>query len=231
MAARSWDEAVARVLACEGGYTDHPADPGGPTNRGITLADARRYWKRDATAADVKAMPVAVAHRIYRDRYWSALRCDELPAGLDYAMFDYGVNSGIARAGRVLRRLLQLSDRSAIVTAEVVAAAAARDPQALIAALCDERLAFLKSLRTWPVFGVGWGRRVAGARAAALAMARGAPAAAPQGGKTGAVVATTGAGAIVAAGAASAQADHAAIIFAVFAAIAVLAVAAMLVRR
>lgn len=175
----SYDDALARLLAHEGGYSHHPSDPGGPTKYGITIADYAAFKRRKVTAADVKAMPLADAKAIYRDKYWKALRCSELPAGLDYAVFDYGVNSGIGRAARVLRRLLSLPDRSTTVTDQVIAAAAARDSAALVNALCDERLRFLKSLRTWPVFGKGWGRRVAEVRAAALAMARGAAAKPP----------------------------------------------------
>jgi len=68
MAATSYDAALARLLQHEGGYTNHPDDPGGPTNFGITIADYRRYAKPDATAADVRAMPVDVAKTIYRKR-------------------------------------------------------------------------------------------------------------------------------------------------------------------
>ena len=172
MASRNFDEALRRLLRDEGGYGNHPSDPGGPTNFGITLADARRYWKSDATAADVRAMPQSVARDIYRQRYWSALRCDALPDGVDYAVFDHGVNSGVGRAGKVLRRILNLPDRSSTVTNEVIAAASKIDPAQLVTAICTERLAFLKALKTWSVFGRGWGRRVAGVQSAALAMTR-----------------------------------------------------------
>jgi lysozyme family protein len=171
MSASSYDEALSRLLVHEGGYSNHPSDPGGPTNFGITLADARAYWKRDATAADVRAMPRAVAREIYRTKYWAALRGNDLPAGVDYAVFDYGVNSGIGRAGKVLRRLVGLADTTSAIDADVLAAVWRRPPRRLIEAICDERLAFLQSLRTWGVFGNGWGRRVREVRAAALAMA------------------------------------------------------------
>lgn len=171
MTAKNYDEALRRLLAHEGGYTNHASDPGGPTNHGITIFDYRKYVKPDATAADVRAMKRSEAEAIYRTKYWDAQRCDDLPGGVDYAIFDYGVNSGIGRSGRVLRRLLKLSDASSAVTDEVIAAVRRADARALTAALCDERLAFLQSLKTWPVFGTGWGRRVAEVRAAALAMA------------------------------------------------------------
>jgi len=170
MSASSYDEALARLLVHEGGYTNHPADPGGPTNFGITLADARAYWKRDASAADVRAMPLAVAKDIYRARYWAALACNDLPAGVDYAVFDYGVNSGIGRAAKVLQRILDVPPDGRIVP-RTIAAARSRDAAALVDVICDERLAFLQSLATWPVFGNGWGRRVREVRGTARAMA------------------------------------------------------------
>ena len=153
-----------------GGYSDHPSDPGGPTNFGITIGDYRRYVKANATAADVRAMRLDEAKAIYRARYWNAMRCDELAAGLDYAAFDYAVNSGVGRATKVLQRLLDLADDGRVSDA-LVTAARSRNATDLIARLCDERLAFLKQLKTWPVFGAGWGRRVSEVRAAALTMA------------------------------------------------------------
>jgi lysozyme family protein len=170
MASQSYEASLARVLAHEGGYTNHHADPGGPTNFGITIADYRHYVKPGATAADVRAMKLDEAKTVYRTKYWNALRCDELPAGIDYAVFDYGVNSGVARSGRVLRRRLDLP-YGGIVTDEVIAGARSANAQSLIIFICDERLRFLQSLKTWSVFGKGWGRRVVEVKTAALSMA------------------------------------------------------------
>ncbi len=171
MAAASYDECLDRLLVHEGGYSNHPSDPGGPTNWGITIHDARTYWKPNATASDVRAMPVEVAKRIYRARYWDAMSCDQLPAGVDYAVFDYGVNSGIYRAAKVLQRTLNITADGKIGPATISAALSAH-PERLVIRICDERLEFLKGLTTWPTFGKGWGRRVAEVRAKALEMAR-----------------------------------------------------------
>lgn len=171
MTAASYQESLRRLLAHEGGYSNHPSDPGGPTNFGITIFDYRKYVKPEATAADVRAMKVEEAKAIYRAKYWDAQRCDELPAGVDYAVFDYGVNSGIGRSGKVLRRVLKLTDATSAVSDEVIAAAGAADATQLIAAICDERLRFLQSLKTWSVFGAGWGRRVAEVKAFSLQLA------------------------------------------------------------
>jgi lysozyme family protein len=170
MTASSYDVALARLLVHEGGYTNHPRDPGGPTNWGITIHDYRKYVNSNATAVDIRTMPLATAKRIYRERYWNPMRCDELPAGVDDCVFDYAVNSGTGRAPKVLQRCLGLAANGRMDDATLRAAARVAPPR-LINAICDERLRFLQSLRTWDVFGNGWARRVREVRAAALAMA------------------------------------------------------------
>jgi lysozyme family protein len=171
MAVSTYDEALRRLLVHEGGYTDHPADPGGPTNYGITIHDYRRYLKADATAADVRAMSVDEAKQIYRSKYWVAngLSCDDLPAGVDYSIFDYRVNSGIGRADKVLRRVLELADDAA--NADVLDALAERSVKQVIVAVNSERMRFLRGLRTWPTFGRGWSARVREVEAFSLQLA------------------------------------------------------------
>ncbi len=175
MAASSYDQALARLLQHEGGYTNHPSDPGGPTNFGITIYDYRHYLKPDATAADIKAMTLSEAKSIYRPKYWDAMRCDALEPGVDYAVFDYGVNSGVGRAGRVLRRVLDLPDTASAITPDVVTVANRMYAADLVRAICDERLHFLQSLKTWPVFGHGWGPRVAAVKAYGISIASDLP--------------------------------------------------------
>jgi lysozyme family protein len=171
MARHTYDEALRRLLVHEGGYTNHPSDPGGPTNFGITIYDYRMYIDPKGQARDVRAMSVDQAKKIYRAKYWDVQRCDELPPGVDYAVFDYGVNSGVGRSGKVLRRLVGLRDHTSSITDEVIAAVAQRDPATLVDAMCAERMRFLQGLKTWRTFGNGWGRRVQEVRAAARKMA------------------------------------------------------------
>jgi lysozyme family protein len=174
MAALSYAPSLARLLTHEGGYTNHPADPGGPTNFGITIYDYRKYVQPGATAADVRAMRVEEAKRIYRAKYWDAQRCDELPAGVDDCVFDYGVNSGIGRSKKVLQRVVGVKD-DGVLGPQTMQAVAAREPRAIINAICDERLKFLHALKTWLVFGKGWGRRVAEVRTFSLQLAAASP--------------------------------------------------------
>jgi lysozyme family protein len=124
---------------------------------------------RPATKAEVRALTPASVAPLYRRRFWDAVQGDALPAGLDYALFDFAVNSGPKRAVIGLQRVLGVADdgRLGPVT---LAALAGRDVPALIGGLCDGRLAFLRALSTWPRFGRGWGRRVEEVRAAALAL-------------------------------------------------------------
>jgi lysozyme family protein len=165
----NFDQALKRVLAHEGGYTNHPSDPGGPTNWGITIHDARMYWKRDADADDVRGMPLDVAKRIYKTKYWDAMRCDELPSGVDYAVMDFGVNSGIGRSIRLLESIAGVpADGKPDDT--LIRTVANMPSKPVITELCNKRLVFLKGLKTWPVFGNGWGRRIAEVKDAALKM-------------------------------------------------------------
>jgi lysozyme family protein len=154
---QNYNYCLQQVLKSEGGYTNDPRDPGGPTNYGITIADYRAYINKSGTASDVKNMHLADAQSIYRTKYWNALGCDDLPSGIDYTVFDYGVNSGIGRARTVYN---QIKSKYA-------------KPIDLINAINDERLAFLKSLRTWATFGGGWGPRVARVRADSIKLATG----------------------------------------------------------
>src|ERR1043165_7272468 len=159
MVAANREICIKRVLVHEGGYTNDPRDPGGPTNWGITIFDARKYWRPNATAADVRVMPQSVAVAIYRQKYWVAngLSCDDLPGGVDDSHDDYRVNSGVGRADKVLRRVCGIADNAP--NAVLLAAVAKRDPKALINAINEQRLRFLQSLHTWPHFGKGWGTR------------------------------------------------------------------------
>lgn len=169
MSADCYAESIRRLLLSEGGYVNHPSDPGGPTNFGITLGDYRRYVKADANADDVRAMKVEEAKAIYRAKYWNVMCGDDLPAGVDYCVFDYAVNSGTGRAPKVLQRVLGIRVTGRMDEA-TLAAARERDARTLIQAICDERVRFLQSLKTWAVFGKGWSKRVAEVRAAGLAM-------------------------------------------------------------
>ena len=157
MTASNFPEALRLVLKHEGGYVDHPQDPGGATNKGITIGTLSDWLKRPASKAEVRNISDATVAAIYRKNYWDAMNADSLPSGVDYAVFDYAVNSGVGRA-----RLHFKETNSGT-------------PSQVIKALCARRLRFLRNLRTWPTFGKGWARRVADVEKVALEMARTRP--------------------------------------------------------
>ncbi len=166
---------LALVLAHEGGYVDHPLDPGGATNLGITrrtLAAWRgvRPWRR-LPKSEVRALKRSEVARIYRARYWDGVLGDKLPSGVDYAVFDFAVNSGVARAAKALQRVAG-ARADGIVGPMTLAAVARHHPKTIIRRLIVRRRSFLQRLRTWKTFGRGWTARVNGVLADALEMER-----------------------------------------------------------
>jgi lysozyme family protein len=166
----NFDACTTLVLRTEGGYVDNPRDPGGPTNKGVTLATARALIAPTFTRAALQALSVAQAETVYRASYWNKIDGDRLPSGVDYALYDYAVNSGTGRANRVIRQLVGAAPGTTM-DAAVLAAIGARRPADLVRAICAERLAFMRSLKTWGTFGKGWAARVAAVEAHAVALA------------------------------------------------------------
>jgi len=171
MTASSFDEALKRVLVHEGGYTNHPKDPGGATNKGVTQAVYHGYRDRmKLPRQSVRYIRDTEVADIYRRQYWDAIRGDDLPAGLDYCTFDAAVNSGVGQAAKWLQRTVGVPADGQIGEATLEAARKA-NPATAINGSCDKRLAMLKGLSTWGTFGKGWSRRVADVRAVSLDMA------------------------------------------------------------
>lgn len=173
---RNFARALALVLKSEGGWSDNPADPGGATMKGVTLANFRRYVRADASKADLKKIGDDQVATVYRRFYWDAVLGAELPDGVDYAVFDFAVNSGPGRAARYLQATVGVSQDGRIGPA-TLAAVKTKPAGVVIDQLCDARLAFLRRLPAWATFGRGWSDRVRSVRAKALLMS--APATAP----------------------------------------------------
>lgn len=156
------------VLEHEGGWSDHPKDPGGATMKGITLATYRRY-KPNATKADLRAITTAEIETIYRDGFWKPVRGDALPVGLDLATFDPSVNSGPGRAAKWLQAAVGVKV-DGDVGPDTIKAVLQADVRAAIVKLCAKRLSFMQGLKIWDTFKRGWSRRVADVEAKAVAM-------------------------------------------------------------
>lgn len=164
-------------LKQEGGWSNHPSDPGGVTLNGVIqkVYDAWRRKKGLTPRPLTKAMePTAEwkteREQIYRENYWDLAQCDDLPTGVDFVVGDAAVNSGVGQSTKWLQRALGKRYTSLGGTVDgspgaltVAAAKSLTTRESLLAAIdsmCDQRLAMLKNLKTWPVFGKGWGRRV-----------------------------------------------------------------------
>lgn len=160
---------LAHVLKSEGGWADHPSDPGGATMKGITIGTYRDWKGRAVTKAELRAISDAEVAEIYRRNYWNAVRGDDLPAGLDLVAFDAAVNSGVSRGARWLQQAVGVA-ADGKVGPQTVAAAKAAHAEVVIDRACDIRLGFLRGLKTWSTFGTGWGRRVESVRETATAM-------------------------------------------------------------
>nr|DAY00237.1 MAG TPA: Lysozyme [Caudoviricetes sp.] len=173
MAKDNFPQALRLVLADEGGVSDNKHDRGGLTNKGITQAtyDAWRELHGRPTRS-VRAIEHAEVDAIYREQFANKILFDKLPLGLDYALFDFAVNSGVSRAVRFLQRILKVRADGSL-GARTLAALAEADIERVITSLCEERLRFLKRLKTWKHFGKGWEKRVNRAEKNALAMIAG----------------------------------------------------------
>jgi hypothetical protein len=164
-----FDVCMPFIFKAEGGYSDNPADPGGPTNFGITIATLRAYeGDPNLTADDVKKLTRTVAREIYRTAYWNRMQCGALPAGLDLEVFDFGVNSGPAESVKTLQGLVGVTQDGSVgpITLAAVRQFNVGD---LIGRFAQARLAFCQSLNM-PEFEQGWASRVAQIQTAAVQM-------------------------------------------------------------
>lgn len=173
---------LVQVLKYEGGWSDNAADPGGATMKGITIAVFTDYRKRHGVSApthdDLRNISDADVHAIYKQNYWDRCSCDDLPYGLDFAVFDYAVNSGPKRAVEDLQHILpNVTIDGVIGKRETLPALQKYTEQHGIVTLLSNyiarRLQFLRGLSTWATFGGGWTNRVASVGNLAAAMAAG----------------------------------------------------------
>jgi len=171
MASASYPACLNFTFKYEGGYVNHPNDPGGPTNFGITQNVLAGWRGMPVSSTDVKKMSRKEAGDIYRANYWAAVRGDDLPAGVDLVVWDYGVNSGPTRAIKALQQALRIK-ADGFIGAATLDAARQADPHTLIIDICAQRQAFVRGLLTYKTFGKGWEARIAACKALAMSMVR-----------------------------------------------------------
>lgn len=158
----NFDQAFKWLMEHEGPFCDDSAlgDAGGMTTWGVTHIDWARWTGHSPSKAEMMRLKQSDVKPLYKKFYWDVMHCDDLPSGVDYAVFDYGVNSGVYKSIKVLQRLVGTAP-DGIIGKQTLAAVAKVDPQQLALDICKERLGYLRGLRIFKNFGRGWTRRVA----------------------------------------------------------------------
>jgi len=164
---RNFDRSFDWVLQSEGGFSDSIGDPGGATKYGCTKATWEMYVGHEVSIDDMKNLTPEQVKPLYKTRYWDAIHGDALPSGLDYCLFDACINSGNVRASKWIQEIVGVFVDGAIGN-NTLAAISQINPVTLINEYCAKRLEFLKTLKLWPMFGDGWGKRVSQVRIRAL---------------------------------------------------------------
>lgn len=147
--------AFDKLLKHEGGYSDHAADPGGKTRYGITEAVAREVGYR----GDMRELPLELAQRIYKERYWDAVQAESLPPDVRYIVFDGAVNSGVAQSAKWLQRACGVKD-DGVIGPITIRAASTLHSEGLRRRILAQRLRFMAKLPNWPAFSRGWVNRI-----------------------------------------------------------------------
>ena len=165
----NWDNSFKLMLKSEGGFVNHPSDPGGMTNLGVTKATWENWVGRASDEAEMRSLTPEKVDPLYKKKYWDAVRADDLPVGLDYLMFDFGVNAGPGRAIKLLQSAVGVTPDGGFGPL-TLAAVQAIDPVELIEKFSQAKEDFYRSLNTFETFGKGWLNRVAAVKIKATSM-------------------------------------------------------------
>jgi lysozyme family protein len=167
----NFETCLALMLAHEGGFVNHPQDPGGMTNLGVTKRVWEEWVGHEVDEKQMRALTPETVAPLYKRKYWDAVRADDLVDGVDYCVFDVAVNSGPGRAIKFLQSCVGTTPDGGFGPRTLAAVKEAeKDPARLIELYCAKRLEFLQSLKTFETFGKGWSRRVQEVKDKALKM-------------------------------------------------------------
>lgn len=154
----NFEECLNIILKHEGGFVNHPKDPGGATNLGITKRTLEKFLGKEVSIDDVKNLNKETAGQIYKEKYWNALKGDKLPSGIDLSLFDWGINSGPARSAKCLQTILSV-EADGIIGNQTLTVLDGWDTQHMLEEIHSSRKKFYESLKTFETFGKGWLRR------------------------------------------------------------------------
>lgn len=166
---QNFSQIMSWLAVYEGGYVNHPRDPGGATNRGVTQRVYDAFLvARGLPTRSVRMLNDTQHDAIYFQQYWTPVQGDRLPSGVDASVFDMAVHSGVSRAARTLQRALGVKADGIIGEITLSRLKSIEASGGIADLLVDynmRRMAFLRRLKTFDVFGEGWTRRVVGENA------------------------------------------------------------------
>ena len=169
MAASNWDNAFKLMLASEGGFVNHPSDPGGMTNLGVTKATWENWVGRASDEKEMRGLTPEKVEPLYKKKFWDACRCDELPSGIDYLVFDFAVNAGPGRSIKTLQSAVGATPDGGIGPMTLAAVNSFSETE-LVDKFSQAKEDFYRSLNTFETFGKGWLNRVAAVKIKASSM-------------------------------------------------------------
>jgi len=155
----NYDKCLETILHHEGGYVNHPKDPGGETNLGVT----KRVYEEHGGTKDMKDLLVEDVAPIYKKGYWDKMKGDDLPGGLDLCVFDFGVNAGPGRAAKFLQQMIGTTVDGGIgpnTLAKVEEYVRENGEAESVEKYQSMRQKYYEQLSTFATFGRGWTRRV-----------------------------------------------------------------------
>lgn len=163
-----FSKVLSHVLKEEGGYVNHPLDPGGMTNKGITRRTYEKFLNRPVSESEMKNLTDEQAGEVYKEFYWKPIKGDQLPSGIDLAVMDFAVNSGVKTAVQYLQQHYLIAEKTDGIlgskTLTKILAIPHEDREDFIVDYCEFRQSFLEDLPTFRTFGRGWTRRISRVR-------------------------------------------------------------------
>jgi len=171
----NFERAFREILKHEGGFVNHPKDPGGITNLGVTRATYEAWVGHRVPEQVMRELTPDHVRALYKARYWDAVKANDMPDGVDLCLFDFGVNAGPARARKYLQLVVGAKADGIIgpnTMKQVQQYLQAHGAEGLIDAYQSARERYYRKLRHFPTFGRGWLRRVKEVRVAARSMVK-----------------------------------------------------------
>ena len=171
---KEYQHCLKMILHHEGGYVNHPSDPGGETNLGVTKKVYDAYCKKMGYhIKDMRDLEIPDVAPIYKTEYWDRVKGDDLHPALALCVFDFGVNAGTGRAAKYLQKLVGASADGAIGPNTLKKVNAFVDKHGIkdvVETYQANRQKYYEKLKHFKTFGRGWTRRVTETTESALQM-------------------------------------------------------------